>query len=61
MHPEQKKIYQSMPPQQKLRISLDLYYTARRLKAAGLKSQHPDWTELEIQHKVREIFLNAKS
>jgi thymidylate kinase len=61
MHSEQKRIYQSMTPQQKLQIAMDLYNTARRLKAAGLKSQHPDWTEKEIHQKVREIFLNARS
>jgi hypothetical protein len=59
MHPEQKRIYQSMSPEQKLRIAADLYDTARALKTAGLRARHPDWSEREIQKKVREIFLYA--
>lgn len=61
MHPEQKRIYQNMTAEQKLRLLLDLQLTARKLKAAGLRKQHPDWTEKEVQEKVREIFLYARS
>lgn len=57
----QKKIYQSMTPEEKLRIALRLYYSARRLKAAALLHDHPTWTEQEIQKKVREIFLYART
>ena len=59
VHPEQKRIYQSMTPEQKLRIAFDLYCSARELKAAGLRARHPDWPEKQIQEKVREIFLYA--
>jgi len=59
MHPEQKKTYQAMTPEQKLRVALDLYYSARELKTAGLKNQHPEWTEDAIRQKVREIFFYA--
>ena len=61
MHPEQKRIYQSMTPEQKLEVALRLYYSARELKAAGLRAQHPDWTEEQIRDKVREIFLYART
>ena len=60
MHPYQKRIFQEMTPEQKLRVALRLYYSARELKAAGLRAQNPDWNEAEIQAKVKEIFLNAK-
>ena len=59
VHPEQKRIYQSMTPAKKLMIAADLYHSARTLKAAGLRDQHPDWSEKEIQEKVKEIFLYA--
>jgi hypothetical protein len=36
MHSEQKRIFQSMAPEQKLNIALRLYYSARELKMAGL-------------------------
>jgi hypothetical protein len=59
MNPEQKKIFESMTPEQKLRIAADIYYSARKLKAAALKQQHPEWNEEQIEQKVREIFLYA--
>jgi hypothetical protein len=61
MHPEQKRIFQSMTPEKKLEVALQLYYSAKELKAAGLRFQNPDWTEERIQDKVREIFLYARS
>ena len=59
MHPEQKKIYQSMTPAQKLNVSIRLYQSAKALKAAAIKEQHPDWNEEKITKKVKEIFLYA--
>ena len=50
-----------MTPEQKLRVALRLYYSARELKAAGLRARNPDWNEAEIQAKVKDVFLNAKS
>ena len=61
MHSVQKRSFQRMTPEQKLRLLLDLHNSARKLKAAGLRKQHPKWTEEEIQQKVREIFLYARS
>ena len=59
MDPLQKQIFQSMTPEEKLRNALRLYRSAWQLKAAALLQDHPDWTEKEIQEKVREIFLYA--
>ncbi len=59
LNPEQKRIYQSTTPEQKLRVAFDLYYSARELKASSLRAQHPDWSEKQIQEKVRELFLHA--
>ena len=61
MHPEQKKLYQAMTPEQKLRVALNLYCSAKELKAAGLKRQHPNWSTERINQKVREIFLYART
>jgi len=61
MHPEQKRIFQTMTPEQKLKAALRLYYSTRELKAAGLRSQHPHWPEENIQKKLREIFLYART
>ena len=61
MHPEQKKSYQTMTPEKKLQVAMDLYYSAREIKAAGLKRQHPEWSSEKIDQKVREIFLYART
>jgi len=61
MLPEQKRIYQSMTPEQKLRTALKLSHSARELKATGLRAQHPEWSENEINEKVKEIFLYART
>lgn len=50
-----------MSPAQKLRVSVKLYHSAKALKAAALKRQHPDWSEKEIKKRVNEIFLNART
>jgi hypothetical protein len=61
MHPEQKKIYQSMTPRQKLDVSIKLYQSAKALKTAAIKKQHPDWNEKKIKKLVNEIFLYGRT
>lgn len=61
MHPKQKKIYQTMTPEQKVKIVFDLYHSARELKHAYLRKLHPDWSENKIQQEIRKIFLYARS
>jgi len=61
MHPEQKRIFQSMTPEQKLNVALKLYYSAKELKAVGLRAKNPDWTEERIQDNLREIFFYART
>lgn len=58
---EETEILKKMNPAQKLDAAQRLYDTARKLKAAGLKMLHPDWSEDEIQRAVREIFLYART
>ncbi len=61
MQTEEQKIVQAMSPAQKLRAAERLYYSARQLKAAALRTQHPDWTDEAIRKAVRDIFLYARS
>ena len=61
MHPEQKHIYQSMSPEKKLKAALRLYHSARKFKDAGLRAQHPDWSEERIRQALREYMLNART
>ena len=61
IHPEQVRIFRTMSPEQKLDLALRLYHSARGLKAAALRHRHPDWDEEEVQAKLREIFLYART
>jgi hypothetical protein len=47
--PEQVKALQAMSGERRLRLAEQLYWTARRLKIAGLRSQHPDWPEDKLK------------
>ncbi len=51
----------AMTPEQKLLATASLNDLARELKAAGLRGQHPEWSEEQIQTAVREMFLNART
>jgi len=57
----QIEIFRKMTAEQKLKLSMRLYWSARRLKAAWLRRQHPDWTEEQVQAEVTEIFKNART
>ena len=58
---EQLRILRAMTPAQRYQIMVDLYNYARELKTAGIKMQHPEWTEEEVEAAVREVFLYAQS
>lgn len=60
MPEEQKRILQAMTPAQKLKAAEMLYFSARELKAAWLRSLHPQWTEAAIEQAVRDAFLYAR-
>jgi hypothetical protein len=59
--PEQLAIYGEMSGEQRLNLAAQLYWSARKIKAAGLRMQHPDWSEERITEEVRRIFLHART
>lgn len=59
--PEALETLRAMSPEQKLRAAERLYYSARQLKAAALRAEHPDWSDEAIRRAVRMIFLYARS
>ncbi len=59
--PEQIAIFRRMTPEQRWRAANRLYWTARRHKAAYLRSLHPDWSEDRVDDEVRRIFLHART
>ncbi len=57
----QIEIFKKMSPAEELKLSMRLYWSARRLKASWPREQHPDWTEEQVQKNVTEIFRNART
>jgi len=55
----QAEIIRRMTPGRRLEIARELYETAWQLKEAGLRRQHPDWSEEEIWAKCRRVFVTG--
>ena len=58
---QQIAIYRRMTPAQRIEASVQLSVAARKLKAAAVRGQHPDWDEKRVLDVVRETFLYARS
>lgn len=58
-HPVQVEGFRRMAPAQKLRMLADLYHAGIRLKAAGLRMQHPDWPQERLLFEARRSLLFA--
>jgi len=58
---EQIAVLRAMSGQERLRLAERLYWSARKMKAAGVRAQHPDWLEERVDDEVRRIFSNARS
>lgn len=57
--PEYVATLRRLSGEQKWRTAFRLYWSARRLKAAAIREQHPDWTEEQVRGRVKEIFLHG--
>lgn len=53
------ELIRAMSPERKLLMSEELRRTAWALKAAFLRTQHPNESEGLIQERVRRLFLSA--
>lgn len=58
---EQLAIYRRMSPERRLALAQELWWTARELKAAWLRHQHPDWPQTRVWQEVARIFSNART
>jgi hypothetical protein len=61
MHSYQIRIFQSMTPEQKLKLAERLYKSAWELKRAGLRLQHPDWSMERLETELRRLVLYART
>jgi len=59
--PEQIALFRAMSGERRLQLAEELYWSARKMKAAGVRSHHPDWAEERVNAEVRRIFLHARS
>lgn len=59
--PQQIAAFRAMSGQRRLRLAEQLYWSARKMKAAGLRSQHPDWSPERVREEVRQLFSNART
>jgi hypothetical protein len=57
LSPEHIKILRAMSGERRLEVAEQLYWAARKLKAAGIWSQHPDWSEEQVKAEVNRLFL----
>ena len=49
--------FKRMSYAEKWRVITEMNLQAREWKRAALRQLHPDWTEQQIDQKVRELFL----
>ena len=59
--PEQIAAFRAMSGQRRLQLAEQLYWSARKMKTAGLRSQHPDWSPERVREEVRKLFSNART
>ncbi len=59
--PEQIAALRAMSGGRRLRLAEQLYWSAWKMKTAGLRRQHPDWPEPRLQDEVRRIFSHART
>jgi hypothetical protein len=59
--PEQFEAFRRMPPERRLALAEQLYWSARELKAAGLRAQHRNWSEEQVAREVTRLFTHART
>lgn len=57
MHPIQEKILREMTPSRRVEIAMQMQRSARAIKAAGLRQQHPEWCEEQVLRELARISL----
>lgn len=59
IHPVQLEAFRRMTAAEKLRMVCELYHAGIRLRMAGLRMTHPDWTEERLEREARRSLLYA--
>jgi hypothetical protein len=61
LHPEQIKALRKMSLERRAEIALGFIRSIRRMKAAALRTQHPEWSEQRVATELRRLTLHARS
>ena len=56
---EQFALVRAMGGERRLQLAEEMFWMARKLKAAGVRAQYPDWPKEKVVAEVNRIFLNA--
>ena len=59
--PEQFAAFRAMSGEQRLQLAEQLYWSARQMKAAFVRGQHPGWPEERVNAEVTRVFLHART
>ena len=61
LHPEQIRALRQMPLERRAELALGFIRSMRRMKAAALRAQHPDWGGQQLRAELRRLTLHARS
>ena len=61
LHPEQIRALRQMPLERRAELALGFIRSMRRMKAAALRAQHPDWSEQQLRAELRRLTLHGRS
>jgi hypothetical protein len=61
LHPEQIKALRKMSLERRAELALGFIRSMRRMKAAALRAQHPDWSKQQVAAELRRLTLHARS
>jgi hypothetical protein len=59
IHPVQLEGFRRMSPAEKVRMVGALYHAGIRLRVAGLRLKHPDWSDEQLESEARRSLLYA--
>jgi hypothetical protein len=49
----------AIPPEERVRLALEMSGQVRQIALAGLRSRHPEWTPAQIQESLEELMLGS--
>jgi hypothetical protein len=61
MNEIQINIFKKMSAEEKIHLSMRLYWSARQLREAALRKFHPGWSEQKIKTEIRKDLSNVRT